>query len=230
MRSFRARTCVFAAAAAVCVFLSSCGGKKDTDFVFKIGTANSSLCGAPLHVAIDLDLFKDEFGKAGLKYETIEIDLMQASSLVVAGKIDATLGLAGGLLPQIDNGLEIKFLNGLHTGCTKFYVKADSPYQSIADLKGKTIGLCGVQDSSTIVFQRKFHDYGYTAYGQGADFKMAIYGLTDLPLALENGAVDAVGLHDPVGYLAEKNYGFRMILDTSADEKFSQEYCCMTFV
>ena len=62
MRSFRARTCVFAAAAAACVFLSSCGGKKDTDFVFKIGTANSSLCGAPLHVAIDLDLFKDEFG------------------------------------------------------------------------------------------------------------------------------------------------------------------------
>ena len=220
-----------AALAAASISLVSCGKKSAaSDFVFKIGTANSSLCGAPLHVAIDLNLFKDEFEKAGLKYETIEIDLMQASSLVVAGKIDGTLGLAGGLLPQIDNGLEIQFLNGLHTGCTKFYVKADSPYQSIADLKGKTIGLCGVQDSSTIVFQRKFHDYGYKSYGQGADFKMAIYGLTDLPLALENGAVDAVGLHDPVGYLAEKNYGFRMILDTSADEKFSQEYCCMTFV
>ena len=220
-----------AALAAASISLVSCGKKSAaSDFVFKIGTANSSLCGAPLHVAIDLNLFKDEFEKAGLKYETIEIDLMQASSLVVAGKIDGTLGLAGGLLPQIDNGLEIQFLNGLHTGCTKFYVKADSPYQSIADLKGKTIGLCGVQDSSTIVFQRKFHDYGYKAYGQGADFKMAIYGLTDLPLALENGAVDAVGLHDPVGYLAEKNYGFRMILDTSEDEKFSQEYCCMTFV
>lgn len=212
--------------------LDSCGGGKKaaSDFTFKIGTANSSLCGAPLHVAIDLGLFKDEFEKAGLKYETIEIDLMQASSLVVAGKIDATLGLAGGLLPQIDNGLEVQFLNGLHTGCTKFYVKADSPYQTLADLRGKTVGLCGVQDSSTVVFQRKFHDYGYTAYGQGAEFKMAIYGLTDLPLALENGAVDAVGLHDPVGYLAEQNYGFRKILDTTEDEKFSQEYCCMTFV
>lgn len=222
-------------AAAVLAFaaattFTSCGKKQDSEFVFKIGTANSSLCGAPLHVAIDLGLFKDEFEKAGLKYETIEIDLMQASSLVVAGKIDATLGLAGGLLPQIDNGLEIKFLSGLHTGCTKFHVKADSPYQTLADLKGKTIGLCGVQDSSTVVFQRKFHDYGYKAYGQGADFKMAVYGLTDLPLALENGAVDAVGLHDPVGYLAEQSYGFRKILDTTEDEKFSQEYCCMTFV
>ena len=212
--------------------LSSCGKEKkaDSDFVFKIGTANSSLCPVPLHVAIDLGIFEDEFKKAGLNYEVIEINLMDATSLVVAGKIDATLGLAGSLLPQIDNGLEIKFLSGLHTGCTKFYVKADSPYETVADLKGKTVGLCGVQDSSTVVFQRKFNDYGYKAFGPDAEFKIAVYGLTDLPLALENGAVDAVGLHDPVGYLAERNYGFRKILDTTEDEKFSQEYCCMTFV
>lgn len=210
--------------------LISCGGKKNADFTFKIGTANSGLCAAPLHIAIDKGIFEEEFSKAGLKYEVVEIDLMQATSLVVAKKIDATFGLAGGLLPQLDNGLEVSFLTGVHTGCTKFYVKADSPYYSVADLKGKTVGLCGVQDSSTIVWQRKFHDLGYKAYGPEAEFKMAIYGLTDLPIALENGAVDVVGLHDPVGYLAEKQYGFRNILDTTTDKVFSQEYCCMTFV
>ena len=226
------RTLALAALASIALlFLTSCGGeKKNADFTFKIGTANSSLCPAPLHVAIDLGLFEEEFSKAGLKYEAIEIDLMQATSLVVAKKIDATFGLAGSLLPQLDNGLEVSFLTGVHTGCTKFYVRADSPYYSAADLKGKTIGLCGVQDSSTIVWQRKFHELGLTAYGPEADFKMAIYGLTDLPIALENGAVDAVGLHDPVGYLAEKQYGFRNILDTTSDPTFSQEYCCMTFV
>ena len=204
--------------------------KEDKEFAFKVGTANSSLCPAPLHVAIDLGIFEEEFSKAGLKYDVVEIDMMQASSLIVAKKIDATLGLAGSLLPQIDNGLDVKFLTGVHTGCTKFYVKADSPYQTIADLRGKTVGFVGVQDSSTIVFQRKFNDYGYKAFGSDAEFKIAVYGMTDLPLALENGAVEAVGLHDPVGYIAERDYGFRKILDTTEDEKFSQEYCCMTFV
>lgn len=228
-KSFLGRA-VFALGLASLFVFSSCGKKKETEFTFKIGTANSSLCPAPLHVAIDLGIFEEEFSAAGLKHEVIEIDMQQATTLVVAKKIDATLGLAGSLLPQIDNGLDVKFLSGVHTGCTKFYVKADSPYKTVADLRGKTIGLCGVQDSSTIVFQRKFFDLGYKAFGADAEFKIAVYGLTDLPLALENDAVDAVGLHDPIGYLAEKNYGFRKILDTTEDEKFSQEYCCMTFV
>ena len=225
-----AKAAIYAAASVF--LLASCNKKNngDGDFAFKIGTANSSLCPAPIHIAIDKGIFEEEFSKAGLKYEVIEINLLQATELVVARKIDATLGLAGSLLPQLDNGLEISFLSGIHTGCTKFYAKSDSPYYSLADLKGKTIGLCGVQDSSTVVFQRKFYDLGYKPYGQDADFKIAVYGLTDLPLALENGAVDAVGLHDPVGYLAEKSYGFRKILDTTEDEVFSQEYCCLTYV
>ena len=211
--------------------LISCGGKKaDKDFVFKIGTANSGLCGAPLHIAIDKGIFEEEFSKAGLKYETIEINIQQASELAVAKKIDASLGLAGSLVPQMDNGLEISFLTGVHTGCTKFYVRADSPYKTVADLKGTTIGFCGVQDSSTIAFQRKFHELGLKAYGPDAEFKIAVYNMPDLPLALNNGAVEAVGLHDPIAYLAEKDYGFRKILDTTEDEKFSQEYCCLTFV
>lgn len=210
------------------VLLSSCQ-KKDTEFVFKIGTSNSGLCSAPLHIAIDNGIFDEEFGKAGLKYETVEIDVQQASALVVAKKIDACLGLAGSLVPQMDNGLEISFLTGVHTGCTKFYVRADSPYQTIADLKGKTVGFVGVQDSSTIAFQRKFFDYGLVPYGADAEFKIAVYGMTDLPIALENGAVEAVGLHDPIAYIAERDYGFRKILDTTEDEKFSQEYCCMAY-
>ena len=220
-----------AATALMSTNLISCGGKKaDKDFVFKIGTANSGLCGAPLHIAIDKGIFEEEFSKAGLKYETIEINIQQASELAVAKKIDASLGLAGSLVPQMDNGLEISFLTGVHTGCTKFYVRADSPYKTVADLKGTTIGFCGVQDSSTIAFQRKFHELGLKAYGPDAEFKIAVYNMPDLPLALNNGAVEAVGLHDPIAYLAEKDYGFRKILDTTEDEKFSQEYCCLTFV
>ena len=49
-------------------------------------------------------------------------------------------------------------------------------------------------------------------------------------MALENGAIDAAALHDPVAYNAETEYGFNKILDLSTDEKFANEYCCMSFV
>ena len=189
------------------------------------GTGNDEI-----GVYFDKGIFEEEFGKAGLKFETIEINIQEATALCVSKKIDASLGLAGSLIPQMDNGLDVSFLTGVHTGCTKFYVKADSPYKTVADLRGKTIGFPGVQDSSTIAFQRKYFDLGIPAFGPEADFTIAVYNLPDLPLALENGAVEAVGLHDPIAYIAERDYGFRNILDTTSDEKFSQEYCCMTFV
>ena len=227
MKKTMIKAVVLLALGAASVFLTSC---KEKEFVFKIGTANSGLCGAPLHIGIDLGIFEEEFAKAGLKYETIEIDIQKASELCVAKKIDASLGLAGSLIPQMDNGLEVSFLTGVHTGCTKFYVRADSLYKTVADLEGQTVGFCGVQDSSTIAFQRKFYDYGLKAFGADAEFKIAVYNMPDLPLALQNGAVEAIGLHDPIAYITERDYGVRKILDTTEDEKFSQEYCCLTFV
>ena len=83
--------------------------------VFKIGTANGSLCLVPLHVAEDLGYFEEEFETAGISYELVEIDMNQAAELIAAGKIDACVGLSGSLIPQIDSGLEIAFTGGLHT-------------------------------------------------------------------------------------------------------------------
>jgi len=221
---------VFAVLALSVLVLTSCTSKKDKNYVFKIGTSNAGLCGAPLHIAIDKGYFEEEFSKVGIKWEPVEIEMAKGSELVVAKKIDATLGLAGSLIPQMDNGLDVKFLTGVHTGCTKFYVKEDSPYYTVNDLVGKTGGFPAAQDSSVIAFQRKFYDQGHVAYGPKQEFKVAVYGMTDLPIALDNGAVDFVGLHDPIAFITERDYKVRKILDTTEDEKFSQEYCCMTFV
>lgn len=213
--------------------LTGCGSKQDggqDDYVFKIGTANGSVCMAPLHVAEDNGYLKEEFDKLGIKYEMVEIDVQQTADLVASGQIDGGVGLAGCLLPQIDNGLEITFIAGLHTGCTKYYVKADSEIKSLEDLKGKKIGAPGVSDSSVIALKRKLADLGIKAGNDDMEFEIAAYNMTDLPLALENGAVDVIALHDPVATSAEKEYGFRKILDLTEDEKFKNEYCCTAYV
>lgn len=214
------------------LLLTACGKdkKSDDDYVLKIGTANGSLCLAPLHVADDLGYFKDEFEAADIKYELVEIDLQQASELIASGKIDACVGLSGSLIPQIDSGLDITFTGGLHTGCTKYYVSEDSDITSLKDLKGKKIGVPGISDSSVIALKRKLFDLGIGVSTANMEIELVVYNMTDLPLALENGAVDAIALHDPVATSAENEYGFKKILDLTEDEKFAKEYCCQIYV
>ena len=212
--------------------LTACGKKEKkaetADII--IGTANGSLCLAPLHVAIDNGYFEEEFEKAGVTWKVEEIDMNNISDLVASDKIDASTQLAGSMIPQIDNGLEITFTAGMHTGCTKVYTKKDSGIESIADLKGKKIGVPSLGDSSVIALKRALYDEGIGITTDNLEVEWVVYGLTDLPLALENGAIDAAAMHDPVAYNAEEEYGFKKIIDLSTDEKFANEYCCMSFV
>jgi len=210
---------------------SSGGGSQssgDVDIV--IGTANGSLCLAPLHIALDNGYFEEEFKAAGVTWRVEEIDLGNISELVASNKIDASTQLAGAMIPQVDNGLEITFTAGLHTGCTKYYTKEGSGIESVADLKGKKIGVPAIGDSSVIALKRLLHDNGIGVTTENLEVEWVVYGLTDLPLALQNGAIDVAALHDPVAYSAEQEYGFKKILDLSTDEKFKNEYCCMAFV
>lgn len=195
-----------------------------------IGTANGSLCLAPLHIAIDNGYFEEEFAAAGVTWKVEEIDMGNIADLVASGNIDASTQLAGAMIPQIDNGLEITFTSGMHTGCTRVYTKPDSGIESVADLKGKKIGVPALGDSSVVALKRALFDVGIGVSTDNLEIEWVVYGLTDLPLALENGAIDVAALHDPVAYNAEQEYGFKVILDLSTDEKFKDEYCCMSFV
>ncbi len=188
------------------------------------------LCLAPLHIAEDLGYFEEEFAAAGVKYELVDTEGQAASELIAANKIDGSVSLATAMIPKIDSGLEIAFTGGIHTGCTKYYVKADSGITSLEDLKGKKIGVPGVTDSSTIALKRKLYDLGIGVSTTNMEIELIVYNITDLPLALENGAVDVIAVHDPVATMAEEEYGFTKILDLTEDEKFANEYCCQIFV
>ncbi|MCM1221112.1 MAG: ABC transporter substrate-binding protein [Lachnospiraceae bacterium] len=213
------------------LLLTGCGDKKaDSDYVFKIGTANGSLCLAPLHIAVDNGYFEEEFKEAGIKYELVEIDIQQTADMIASKKIDACVGLVGSFIPQVDSGLDIAFTTGLHTGCTKFYTSSDSDINDMSDLKGKKIGVPGMSDSSVVALKRILNDLDIGVSQDNMEIELVVYNLTDLPLALANGAVDAVALHDPVAASAETEYGFRKLFDTTTDGKFSTEYCCAVFV
>lgn len=225
----------------VCSFVAGCSNgsnqsgsssksQNESGETVKILLGKESLCLAPIHIAVANGYLDDEFKAVGQDYELIDAEVNQATELLTAGKINAAYGLTGTLMQPISNGLDISFTTGLHTGCTKYYVKNDSGIKSLEDLKGKKIGVPALSDSSVINLKRKLADIGLTVNGAKADIEFVAYAMTDLPAALDNGGVDAIGIHDPVATTAEEEYGFTKILDVGEDEKFKDEYCCQAYV
>lgn len=206
------------------------GEKKDGKMVVKILNNKESLCLAPVHIAPVNGYFDEEFKAIGQKYEIVTSNIDTITEQITSGEINAGFGLTGTLMQPISNGLSIAFVTGLHRGCTKFYSKKGSGINSLEDLKGKTIGVASLSDSAPIQLKRKLFSLGFKVNGSDADIQFVTYAMTDLPAALDNGGVDAIGVHDPVAYNAEKSYDLVKLLDIGEDEVFSKEYCCQAYV
>lgn len=156
---------------ALCSGLISCskkaaatadGASSSAQKVVRINYQTGNLCGAPVHVAWKLGLFDEELAKIGQKAEYVVVVEGGATlaEMIASGKVDAGYGLYATQLQAMENGLPISFTSGIHIGCTKYYVRADSDIYSAADLRGKKIGVPGLADSSVMNLKRKLMDEG----------------------------------------------------------------------
>ena len=215
-----------------CSKKSASAGGGQAQKVVRINYQTGNLCGAPVHVAWKLGLFDEELAKIGQKAEYVPQVEGGATlgEMIASGKVDAGYGLYATQLQAMENGLPISFTSGIHIGCTKYYARADSDIYSAADLRGKKIGVPGLADSSVMNLKRKLMDEGIGVTADNLEVEFVAYASSDLAIALNNGAVDVIGAHDPIATKGELAYGFRKILDTGIDEKFVKEYCCMQFV
>ena len=202
----------------------------DDTKVVRIQVSKDTVCGVAMQVAAENGYFEEELEAIGQKCEITVAASSETVDLITAGKIDAAFGLACNFITPISNGLAVSFVTGVHKGCTKFYAKADSGISSLEDLKGKKIGVPSLSDSSTLEVKRKLADLGFVVNGADADVNFVAYAMSDLAMALDNGAVDAIGVHEPMGTMIEANYDVTKLLDTGTDEKFKDEYCCMALV
>lgn len=202
----------------------SADAQKDDDYVVKIGYG-TVLCMAPLQIAVEKGYFDEE----GLKYQAIKMDGF-VGEYVGSGQVDASYGMVSKLLQPIENGLNIQMTAGIHNGCLKLLVKDGSGINSVADLKGKTIGVNGLAEAPCVLVKRALSAAGIGVTNDNLEVDFVVYNASDLALALDNGAVDAICLGDPAATVAKNNYGFKVLLDNAVDKPFSDEYCCASFV
>jgi len=197
----------------------------DQDFVLKIGWGGS-LCEAPLHMAVEKGFFEQE----GLKVELIKLASGTTFDAVTAGQIDAGFSLLASMIQPLSNGLPVKITTGLHTGCDKVLVKKDSGIKSPKDFIGKKVGISSYTASPYIYAKRVLADNGVNVTVKNPEVEFVVYSSADLPLALENGAVDAIAMNDPSATIAARENDLEVIFDSALDEPYKDQYCCSAFV
>mgnify|MGYP000859411223 CR=1 FL=1 len=203
----------------------SSSDKANGDFVLRIGYGGS-LCEAPLHMAVEKGFFEEE----GLKVELIKLAPGTIFDSITANQIDAGFSLLASMIQPLSNGLPIKITTGLHTGCDKVLVKSDSGIKEPKDFIGKKVGVPSFTSSPIIYAKRVLADNGVNVTVQNPQVEFIVYSTTDLPLALEKGAVDAIAMNDPTATIAANEYGFTVLYDSAIDEPYSEQYCCSAFV
>lgn len=225
-------------AAALTLSLTACGGSSsNSDASAAADSADSgathlrliyspSLCAAPMYIAIENGYFEDE----GLDIEQVTVDAAHVSEAIGADQVDVGMGLIGKMLQPLENGLPIKFTTGVHTGCQKLLVPGDSDIKTVADLKGKNIGVPGLADAGTLITKRSLNAEGIDISDGSSEVTFTVFSRNDLAQALQNKAVDAIVLGDPQAAVAQDQYGLTALIDTATDPTYKDEYCCDAFV
>lgn len=222
-------------AAALTLTLTACGssaGSTDTSAAADSGVTHlrfayhGNLCGAPIYMAIENGYFEEE----NIELEQVQVDAAHVGEAIGADQVDVGMELLGKMLQPIENGLPIKFTTGVHTGCQKLLVPGDSDIKTVADLKGKNIGVPGLADAGTLITKRSLNAEGIDISDGSSEVTFTVFSRNDLAQALQNKAVDAIVLGDPQAAVAQEQYGLTALIDTATDPAYKDEYCCDAFV
>lgn len=186
---------------------------------------SGALCGAPIYIAFEKGFFAEEGFDVNLisaDTETRKIGLNNGTIPLVNGDFQ--------FFPSIENGVNVKVVDGLHNGCIKFLVKKDSPINGVQDLKGKKIGIDEVGGTPHQVAAVWLEKSGISAKPEDKEVTFLPFEEGNLEVAaLDKGDIDVAALWDPFGSVQEKTGKYKVIFDLSTDPTFANKYCCFLY-
>lgn len=209
------------------LFAAGCSGAKKTNEKTGEQSVNTrqvkvayygGTCEAPIYIAYEKGIFKQK----GLDVELIKVDSNTLNEGVATGKIDA-VQLSPGVFKPIEQGLDIKITDGVHTGCIQAVVPINSPIQSINDFKGKTIGVDAIGGVPMTLLSIEL---GKKGVNPKTDVTWKAFPGPQLTQAMEKGEIDAFATWDPFGQLAINDKKARLIFSSTHDEQYKDIYCC----
>jgi NitT/TauT family transport system substrate-binding protein len=216
---------LFTVAALGALFASGCKKNSDTAATsnkIRVGYIGLT-CEAPIFSAVEKGFFKEE----GLEVEMVKCEWANYKDVLALGGFDITHHLVMYFLKPIEQGLDVKFTAGIHKGCLRVQAGTKGNIHTVADLRGKRIGVPGMGTPPFIFANRVLGANGIDA---SKDVTWRVFPAGELGLALDKGEVDAVADSEPIGSLLLANGKVRNVADQAADAPYKDEYCCAVIV
>jgi NitT/TauT family transport system substrate-binding protein len=177
-----------------------------------------SMCHAPQFVIEDL--LRAE-GFADIRYVEGATSA-EINEAVASGKVDFNTHFAPQWVSVIDGGGPITVLSGVHVGCFELFGNAS--IRSIADLKGKTVGVAALGSSDHLFVSVMAAHIGLDP---ASDIRW-VTSQTPAPVELfADGKIDAcLGLPPVPQELRARNIG-HVVVNSAMDRPWSEYFCCM---
>jgi len=174
------------------------------------------ICVAPQYVAsqlLQLEGFKD------LEYVTIADTRTYAS--FASGDVDLSMAFVAPFLLQVDAGVPVVLLAGVHVGC--FEVVGNPGIRAIRDLTGKRVGIPALETAHHLFLSSMA---AYVGLDPRQDINWVTHKTVDSAELLAAGKLDALIGFPPVPQeLRAKRIG-HVIVNSSVDRPWSQYFCC----
>src|SRR5215469_11363287 len=177
------------------------------------------ICNAPQYVAEEL--LRAE-GFTDISYVGLVAAGAPAVDAVARGDADFTVTFAAPLVIGIDGGAHVVVVSGVHIGCFELF--GNEVVRSIADLKGKSVGVQGL-GSSQHVFAAAMA--AYVGLDPAKDIRWVINPQVNPTELYEKGHIDAfLGFPPEPQDLRARHIG-RVIVNSAVDRPWSQYFCCL---
>jgi NitT/TauT family transport system substrate-binding protein len=184
--------------------------------------------GAPCLLAVTVAKDKGFFAKHGLDVDLISYagSTDQLLETLATGKADAAVGMALRWLKPMEQGFDVKIVASLHGGCMRLLAPTDSGINTVADLKGKIIGVSDMNSPAKNFFAIVIRKAGLDPTTD-VEFKQFPGPL--LRAAVDKGEAHAVADGDPNTFLWLKDGKLKEISSNLSGE-FANRVCCIVGV
>jgi NitT/TauT family transport system substrate-binding protein len=176
------------------------------------------LCNAPQYIADDL--LRDE-GFTDIQYVASGPGA-PLTKKIADEAIDFSMGYAGPNIIAVDSGEAIVNLAGVHVGC--FELLGREGIRSIADLKGKSIGITALGSSEHVYLAAML---AYIGLDPNRDVNWVTSASPPVHELFADGKVDAfLGFAPTPQDLRARHVG-HVVVNSAVDRPWSQYFCCM---